>query len=347
VEFANTLAVAPGYMRFLGEDKKREEALRLYGITRRLRPVVHPRRDDLLLAIGIILFNIDPSEKLISRLSGLRPSSEAGPLSYEYHAMLAMNHLLLGSLDAAAFHAESALNATPDRDRLAYVSMLKACISLRQGDPEAAIRCMDYSADRNDRLRALASFYAGIVRYERREFEDALRYFEAAGESARDILDVLAVRCNVGACAVNTGDMDLGEREFDTVDSLIQKKSGSRVTRRKLLANSYMGIISRVRGEYVDAEDYYKKALKSCVQLNDTEGIANQLGNMGILFRHTGDHSTALRLLNTCLLYSERMGYLDGVHFSCENIFGTLVEIGQTSEARIFKETYTSRYPGL
>ena len=347
VEFVETLAIAPGYMRFLSAEKKRDEAVRLYDIARRLSPVEHPLRDDLLLAIGIILFNIDPSEKHVSKLSGLKPPAQGSPLSYEYHAMLAMNNFLVGSPEAAAAHAESALDAASGPDGRAYVRMLQACISLRQGDTVMAIKYLDDGENKNERLKALASFYSGIVRYERKDFDHALRYFEAAGAGAKDVMDVLAARCNVGACAVNMGDMGMGEKKFDTVGRLIRKKSGLKATRRELLANSYLGIIRRVQGEYTEAEEYYKKALRSSVQLKDSEGIANQLGNLGILYRHTGDHSMAHRLLNTCLIYSERMGYREGIRFSCENICRTLAETGQASEARKFKEQYSSRYPGL
>ena len=76
-------------------------------------------------------------------------------------------------------------------------------------------------------------------------------------------------------------------------------------------------------------------------------GIANHIGNLGLLYRHSGDHEGAIRLLNSCLVYSERMGYWNGIRFSCENIYETLIEIGQAPEARKLRETYASRYPGL
>lgn len=212
--------------------------------------------------------------KLASALSTLDISGDGGPLSYECHAMLAMSRLLAGSLDAAALHAGSALRSAADPDLRAYIGMLPACIWLRRGDAESAVRCLDGGTSGNERLRALASFYAGIVRYKLDEFEDALAHFEAAG-GGKGIFDGLAIRCNVGACAVNMGDMDPGKREFDVVALLVSKKSGSRAARQKLLADSYMGIISRVRGEYSEAEGYYKQAISSCVRLNDSTGIAN------------------------------------------------------------------------
>jgi tetratricopeptide (TPR) repeat protein len=343
-ELVDTMAVAPGYARFLDDGKKQEKALRLYGISQRLSSTFHPLRDDLLLAIGIILFNLSPSEKLAEGLSGLKP--RAGPLSYEYHSMMALNELLIDRLDAAGSYADAAMEVAQDQDRRAYVKMLKGCIELRRGDPESAIGYLD-DCKANDRLKARASFYAGIVRYEKKDFRDALRHFESAGSRADDMLDVLAARCNVGACAVNLGDMGLGEREFQEVNRSTWKKSGPREAHRKLLANSYMGIISRARGDYPEAEGYYKEALKSCIKLNNVVGIANQIGNMGLLHRSAGDPDTALRLFNACLLYSERMGYWNGIRFSYENVQGTLVDTGKAPEARKFKEMYTSRYPGL
>ena len=343
-ELVDTLAAAPGYVRFLDDGKKQEKALKLYGISQRLSSTFHPLRDDLLLAIGIILFNLSPSEKLAERLSELKP--QGGPLSYEYHSMMALNELLMERLEEAGSYADAALEAAQDPDRRAYVKMLKGCIELRKGDPESAIGYLD-NCKANERLKARASFYAGIVRYEKKDFRDALRHFESAGAGANDVLDVLAVKCNVGACAVNLGDMGLGEKEFQEVNRSTWKKSGSRELHRKLLANSYMGIISRALGHYPEAEGYYKEALKSCIKLNDTVGIANQIGNMGLLHRHAGDPTTALRLFNACLVYSERMGYWNGIRFSYENVHGMLVDKGMTPEARKFKDMYTSRYPGL
>jgi tetratricopeptide (TPR) repeat protein len=344
VELVDTMAVAPGYARFPDDGKKREKALRLYDISEKLSSTSHPLRDDLLLAIGIVLFNLSPSEKLAEVLSGLKP--RGGPLSYEYHSMMALNELLMERPDRAGLYADVALEAAQDQDRRSYVKMLKGCIELRKGDPEAAIGYLD-DCGANDRLKARASFYAGIVRYEKKDFFDALRHFESAGTRANDVLDILAARCNVGACAVNLGDLGLGKREFQEVNRSTWKKSGPRELHRKLLANSYMGIISRAQGNYPEAEGYYKEALKSCIKLNDTVGIANQIGNMGLLHRSAGDPGTALRLFNACLLYSERMGYWNGIRFSYENVHGTLVDTGMAPEARRLKEMYTSRYPGL
>jgi tetratricopeptide (TPR) repeat protein len=131
------------------------------------------------------------------------------------------------------------------------------------------------------------------------------------------------------------------------VGRMVSEKSGSRAARRRLLASSYLGIICRVQGQYSRAEGYYKKTLKECLKLNDATGIANQLGNLGVLYRHTGDRPMALRLLKACLLYSERQGYGEGIRFSCANLCETLAGAGQAPEARRLKELYEARYPGL
>jgi tetratricopeptide (TPR) repeat protein len=341
-ELVDKMSVAPGYLRYLDNDKKREEAVRLYDISRRLSSAADG--EDLMLAIGIVLFNLSPSEKLVERLSAMKPSK--GPLSYEYHSMMALNLLLMERLDEAGMHVEEALEAAPDEEQRAYVKMLKGCIALRLGDPESAVTFFD-DCKPDGRLRTLASFYAGIVRYEKDDFEDAMGHFESARAGVRDALDEMAIDCNVGACAVNLGDLGLGESEFQEVSRSTWKKSGTRELYRKLLADSYLGIISRARGDYPQAEIYYKEALKACIRQNNKVGIANHIGNMGLLNRHAGDHAEALRLLNACLIYSERMGYWNGIRFSYENVHGTLLDTGKDTEARKLKEMYTSRYPGL
>lgn len=343
-ELVDKMAVAPGYVRFLDGSKKREEAVRLYEITSRLSLTSHPLRDDLLLSIGIILFNLSPSEKLVELLASMRPAK--GPLAYEFHSMMALNYLLLERLDTAASHAEEALESAPDEDQAAYVRMLKGCIALRQGDPESAIAFFD---DRKHagRLRTLASFYSGIVRYEKEDYEGAIRHFESARPGAGDPLDRMAIGCNVGACAVNIGEMEKAESELQEVSRSAWKKSGAKEAYRKLLADSYMGIVSRAHGDYPQAEIYYKEALKACIRQKNTVGIANQIGNIGFLYLYAGDRAGALRLLNSCMVYSERMGYWDGIRFSYEHLYDTLTVMGQALEARKLKQVYTSRYPGL
>jgi tetratricopeptide (TPR) repeat protein len=340
----NTLATAPGYVRFIGLDKKRDEALRLYGISGRLSLVDHPLRDDLLLAIGIILFNLSPSQKLVDRLSAMQPRE--GPLFYDYHSMMALNFLLLESLDEAGAHAEEALLSAPGAEQRAYVKMLKGCIALRRGEPESAVRYLD-DCGANERLRTLASFYAGIVRFEKTDFEEALKYFESAAAGSGEALDVLSARCNIGACAVNLGNLGLGEKEFEGISQYTWKKGGAREMHLSSLADSYMGIISRASGHYPKAEIHYREALKTCIKLKNTVGIANQIGNMGLLNYFAGDYTGALRMLNSCMVYSERMGYWNGIRFSYRNIFDTLMTTGQAPEARKLKDAYTSRYPGL
>lgn len=343
-ELVDRMAVAPGYVRFLDMEKKREEALRLYDLSSRLSATAHPLRDEMLLSIGIILFNLSPSEKLVELLSAMRPAK--GPLSYEFHSMMALNLLHMERLDEAGSHAEEALESAPDGDQLTYIRMLKGCIALRRGDPESAVQLLDGSIH-GKRLRTLASFYSGIVRYEKEDFEGAIRHFESARPDADNPLDLLAISCNVGACAVNIGDMGKAEGEFQEVSRSTWKKDGAKEVYRKLLADSYMGIVSRAHGNYPQAEIYYKEALKACIRQQNTVGIANHVGDLGLLYRHAGDNAGALRLLNSCLVYSERMGYYNGIRFSYENIYDTLMELGQAPEARKLREMYTSRYPGL
>ncbi len=343
-ELVDKMSMTPGYVRFLDTDKKREQAVRLYDISGRLSLTAHPLRDDLLLSIGIILFNLSPSEKLVDLLASMRPAK--GLLAYDFHSMMALNYLLMDRLDEAGSHAEKALESAPDPGQAAYVRMLKGCIALRRGDPESAVRLLDDTKP-NKHLRTLASFYSGIVRYEKEDYEGAIRHFESARPGAGDPLDQMAIGCNVGACAVKIGDMDKAETELQEVSRSAWKKSGAKEAYRKLLADSYMGIVSRAHGDYPQAEIYYKEALKACIRQKNPVGIANQIGNIGFLYLYGGDHAGALRLLNSCLVYSERMGYWDGIRFSYDHLYDTLTVMGHALEARKLKQMYTSRYPGL
>ncbi len=342
-ELVDRTIVAPGYVRLLDVEKKREQAVRLYEISRRLSSSTHELRDAMLLSIGILLFSLSPSEKLAGALSDMEPSN--GPLAYEFHSMMALNYLLMERPEEAETHADEAIASTPDREQLEYMRVLKGSIALRRGDPERAVGLL--GQPNGGRLKTLASFYTGIVHYEKEDYWGAIDYFESARPGAADALDEMAIGCNVGACAVNTGDFCLAERELRDVSRSAWKKSGARETYRRLIADSYLGIISREHGDYPQAEIHYKEALKACIAQKNTVGIANHVGNLGLLHRHSGDPTAALRLLNSCLVYSERMGYWNGIRFSIDNLCGTLADIGQTPEARKLWETYTARYPGL
>jgi tetratricopeptide (TPR) repeat protein len=343
------MAAAPGMLRLLNQEKKGEEASRLYRIMRQVsRAGPEPRRDDLMVSVGIILFNIAPSERLIYHLSRIKPSDASDHLQYQYHAILALNFLLMGHLDLASVHATGTLRHAGGRDRSAYTRILQGCIAIRQGDHDSAISFLsEGSKCWNGRIRAMASFYKGSVYFEKGDFRQAIRCFESAGGHAGDAASQATVHSHIGACAVNLGDLDRAQREFEAMGRLTEKLKSEHKRRYGLIADSYMGIVSRARGQYDVAMCYYKRAMQACIMADDKEGIANLLGNMGLLHQYSGDHARAMQLFNVCLLYSERMGYWTGIEFSLRHMYRSLVSRGRKSEAAKLRHMYVAKYPEL
>lgn len=352
VELIEKMSSAPGYLRFLDRRKKYVEVFRLYRAIRGIESAgirANPQRDDLMVSIGIILFNIDPSEKLVSYLASLKPSNSSAHLLYEYNAILALNYLLMGRLELASVHSRNAVARTWNLEKKAYIRVLQGCISIRQGDYDKAISFLNDASKMigEGRLKGLISFYTGIVYFEKKDFAHAMKAFEESMSNVTDAPDLATIHNNIGSCALNLGDIARAEREFDAMEQLAHRLKNPQMQQCRLTASSYRGIISRIKGDYDRSVGHYKKALKMSIRSNDSEGVANHLGNMGIAYRCKGDYTRALQLFNACMIYSERMSYWIGIRFSYWHIYHTLIDAGKHAEAKRFKETYESKYPEL
>ena len=352
VELIEKMTGAPGYLRLLDRRKKYEEVIRLYRIVRdvdRAGIGSNPQRDDFMVAIGILLFNLNPSEKLVSYLSALKPSTCSDALLYEYNAILALNNLLMGLHDLASVHARIALHHTRNKSKKAYIRILQGCIAIKQMNYDKAIQNLsDGSSLVNDgRLKALISFYTGTVYFDKKDYVNAINCFEVAKQHVTDTLDLVTVHNNIGSCAVNLGDWERAEKEFEAMENLAGKLKGEHVRQCRIASNNYMGIVCRAKGEYDRAVNHYKKVLKSCIRSKDREGIANQLGNMGIVYRYKREYDRAIRLFNACMTYSEKIGYWVGIRFAFWHLYQVFIESLNVDEAKKFRDMYTARYPEL
>ncbi len=84
---------------------------------------------------------------------------------------------------------------------------------------------------------------------------------------------------------------------------------------REGMANDYgnMGIVFWKQGDMQKALDYYEKALKIDEDIGNREGVANQLGNMGNVFRIQGDMQKALDHYEKALKIHEEIGNREGM----------------------------------
>jgi tetratricopeptide (TPR) repeat protein len=352
MDLVEKMVSAPGYLHFLGEDKKGLEIARLLN----LASVVHssnvppgPVMDDMIISLGLLLYNIRPSETVAGSLAALRPSDRCPELQYHYNAILALNHVLTGRLDRASVHAEMARKIAGDGRAMAYVLILQGCIALSQGDYGRALDLLKNATSHapDGRIKALASFYRGIVFSEKNDYAEAIGCFREAGAHVKDPTDRITIYNNIGSCAFYLGDLPLAERSFTEMEKLACHLNGDSALRCRLVASSIFGAIHREKGEYDRAVERFRAALKLALRSGDTKAVANEMGHLGAAYAHTGEAETALQFLNTCMVLSERISYWPGIRFAYWHIGRVLAEKGNRSEARKFLDTYSSRYPEL
>jgi tetratricopeptide (TPR) repeat protein len=206
IDMIEKMVSAPGYLRFLGDDKKHLEIARLLNLASVVQssnvspgPVV----DDMIVTIGLLLYNIRPSETVASSLAALRPSTRCPALQYHYDAVLALNYVLTGKLDQASVHAELARGSAIDDGMTAYLLILQGCIALGRGDYDRALDLQKNagSCAPGGRIKALAHFYRGIVLSEKKDYAKAIGCFREAGTHVTDPLDQATICNNLGSCA--------------------------------------------------------------------------------------------------------------------------------------------------
>jgi tetratricopeptide (TPR) repeat protein len=352
IDLVEKMVSAPGYLRFLGEDKKHLEIARLLN----LASIVHssnvppgPVVDDMIVTLCLLLYNIRPSETVADSLAALRPSARCPALQYHYDAILALNYVLTGKLDQASLHAEMARQRAGGGGMMAYVQILQGCIALGQADHDRALDLLKNagSCAPDGRIKALAHFYRGIVFSEKKDYAEAIGCFREAGAHVTDPTDRITVFNNIGSCAFYLGDLPLAERSFSEMEKLAGHLNGESALQCRLVASSIFGAIHREKGEYDRAVKRFRAALKLALRSGDGKAVANEMGNLGAAYARAGEAETALQFLNTCMDLSERISYWPGIQFAYWHIGRLLAEKGSKTEARKFLDTYSSRYPEL
>jgi tetratricopeptide (TPR) repeat protein len=354
IDLAEKMVSAPGYLRFLGEDKKREEMARLMDVAVIVRSEgakADIALNDMIVILGLLLYNIKPSEKAASGLSSVRPSAVCMELQYHYNAILALNYMLTGKLDLASQHAALAVCSTgdPGSQAQAYVRILQGCIAIGQNNLDQAAGLLEKAGNSapEGRIKALALFYRGLVFSEKMEYEKAIASFQEAASCVTDPVDRAIIHNNIGSCAARIGDLALAETSSAEMERLSSHLNGDTALQCRLAASSHFGALLRTRGEYAKAVERYQQALELAVRSGDTTAIANQIGSLGVAFARAGNDEKAFELLNTCMAYSERTGYWAGIKFAYWHIRHMLLEKGNHAEAGKFLETYVTRYPEL
>ena len=346
------ISSAPGYLRFLDRDKKDREATWLLKVVRRLKSVDtqnDPAERDLIVSLGILLFNLLPTRQIAAMLSGLKPTDTSSELCYQYNAVLALNCMRAGTPEMAGAYAAAALEYAEGPEKRAYVYILKGCMAMAEGDYDLAAAALKDAAKVHgitDRLKGLVDFYSGVVLFEKGEYVNAMACFEAAGRHARGERDLATIHNSIGSCAMHMGDEARADREFQAVEELSVNLKGARTSQCMLMVSSYRGAIRGPGSNSGKAVDYYRNALNTASERGDDRSVADLMGNLGLAYARTGDYARALHALNTCLAYAEKAGYWAGIRFAYWHLYHTLKKT-DTARARRFRETYTEKYPEL
>ena len=224
LDILDHLSSYPGYYQQVDRERKAETAQTLVSAISTLRKAggSDPEKADLLAALGILLFNVFPSPAIVKYLAVHSPGGQNRFLQYEYHAILAMNFLLMGKRAVAAAYCQRAYDAAPVADLKAYALLLEGCLALESRDYGKAAVALDKALETADRrgLRSLAGFYLGIVRYEAGEIGQALNCFKDARISAEGEADAMAACNNMGTCYMVMGDLARALRSFEETNSL-------------------------------------------------------------------------------------------------------------------------------
>jgi tetratricopeptide (TPR) repeat protein len=345
------ISSAPGYLKYLDRERKNSEVVRLFNTVRRLQSSGirdDPAMSDIIVSIGILLFNISPAEMIVDFLSSTKPSAVSNPLLYHYDAMMALNYLILGRHGQAGTYAASAYLFATDPEKKAYIRVLQSCISIKLGDYDRAIESLQDASmlEIPGRIDGLISFYTGVVFFERGEYANAIPCFEAAGRQVSDPLDRVTVHNSIGSCAMQIGDEARARHEFEAIEQISPGLKGTQASQCMLMVSSNMGAALGMGGDCGKAIDHYRKSLKVASGNGDLKTVTNLLGNLGVTLARSGDTSQALQALHACMGSAERTGYWAGIRFAFWHIYHTLLDVDNT-EARQFHQVYTARYPEL
>lgn len=351
IDIMNKVSGYSGYFRAMDAGQKLVEMrpLLLAISELQLDPAKEPAKADLLSALSILLFNVFPSPKLLKFVAKFEPGMGNDELSYEYYAILAMNHMLAGRLDEAAAYNEKALSYAVGDEKRAYTHILDSCIQLHRKDFKAAAdalyRCSSLTSDK--RMRATAQFYLGIVYYEMGSVAAAHECFKRSIVGMDDELDSMNVCNNIGTCAMLQGDLEEAVKAFENVERISRYMSSNTAKHLKSVAYGNLGIIHLSMMNYDLAMDYFKEALKLDRDTHNKNGAANQLGNIGLALKLKRDFKLALEYFKSSLNVSFIGDYVEGALFSFSQIEQLMALEGRYEEAESLQQEIMRQNPDI
>jgi len=187
----------------------------------------------------------------------------------------------------------------------------------------------------------------GLVNYEVGNAAEALDCFKMSVAGIEDDLDMMIVYNNMGACAMLLGDVKDAAKAFGKVIHAGRNLNGNTAKACLSIAYSSLGIIRFSEADYGQALASFKEALRLHKELHDKKRSADQLGNIGLAMKLTGEHRQALDHLKSSLGVSFSDDYLDGVLYSFDQIEQLMALEGRFEDAENFRQEVIRRNPGI
>ncbi|HMK45358.1 MAG TPA: tetratricopeptide repeat protein [Methanocella sp.] len=344
------LSIYPGYLRMITAEHKAAIARHTVMAIQKLRRIQDPSqwRDDLVLALGMLLYSVYPTQHLATFLADLHSGHYNRYLQHEYYATMALSSLLAGETARAASYSEKTYHAAPEPDMKIYSRMLSGCIHMQnheyveaKKDFEGCLRISD------GRIGSIIRFYMGILHYELGETKLALDHFTEVRSDTEADDDIMTLCNNIGTCHMAKGDLGTALKNFDEAESCFVYSGRSTARQLLSVACGNKGIIYLSMREHDLAIENFRKALRISRETGNHKGIANQLGNIGLIYKSKKEYARAASYFASAMNFSCSIDYLEGVIYFQEQLRQALALDGRHGDVKAVEREVIRRHPGF
>jgi serine phosphatase RsbU (regulator of sigma subunit) len=162
----------------------------------------------------------------------------------------------------------------------------------------------------------------GNIYYEQGEYPKALEFYFGSlkiRDSLKDSVGIASILTNIGNNYYNQLDTTKAIENYNKAIA-IYEKLGMQNTARYLNALLGMGAVYEAIGDLDKAFDCYLKTKEIANQLNDEDGVAISLNNLGNLYKTRKEYKEAIRYYRSSLVIRERIGDQYGETTTLHNI---------------------------
>ncbi|MEW6685697.1 MAG: adenylate/guanylate cyclase domain-containing protein [Candidatus Edwardsbacteria bacterium] len=183
---------------------------------------------------------------------------------------------------------------------------------------------------------------AGIYRNQGK-FNDSLKYLEEAVEAIYElslqdaILEKSEIHIAKGWTYWVKGEIEKAWEESETglniIGAICELPSEKKIKTIKSRAFNNLGVISRNKGEYDKAIEFYQKFLEISEETGNKQGIGIASGNLGNVYLDKGECDKAIELYQKYLEMSEEIGDKQGIGMASGNLGVVYYNKGENNKA--------------